>query len=444
MQSPFIFTTSVSVNSYPRAIVHIDGDSFFASCEVARNPALRGKPVVTGRERGIASAMTYEAKARGVSRGMRISDILKVCPDAIILSSDYETYSIYSHRMCEIVRRYTPIVEQYSIDECFAEITGLNEIRHEAYDKIITRIKHDLDTELGMTFSIGLAPTKVLAKVASKWSKPSGNTCIPLESAAEFLSQLPIEKVWGIGRNTSALLQTEHILTALDFATQSEDWVLEHVSKPYVEIWHELQGKSVFNLVTDTKHTYASINKTRTFTPPSKDRGYVFSQLSQNIENACAKLRRFCLVTPEIYFFLKTQDFTYSGMEIQLPCAVSVPEEIISLVHIHFHTVYKENTLYRATGVTLRRLGENSLIQMNLFDSPLQTKKHDSIHACIDILSHRFGKHTVFLGSSLKATKNPRTRLLDLGKNTIVQKEILFKGETLSKRLAIPMLGEAC
>ena len=96
------------------------GDAFFASCETAMNPRLRGKPVVTGKERGIVSSLSYEAKAAGVKRGMIISDVHKVCPEAVILASDYETYSLFSKRMNAIVRRYTPDVEEYSIDECFA------------------------------------------------------------------------------------------------------------------------------------------------------------------------------------------------------------------------------------------------------------------------------------------------------------------------------------
>ena len=119
--------------------------------------------------------MSYEAKAKGVTRAMRLSDVRKICPDAIFLPSDYETYSILSKRLFAIVRRYTPDVEEYSIDECFADITGLRRPLHMSYEQIAEKIKHDLDIELGFTFSVGLAPTKILAKVASKWMKPSGS-----------------------------------------------------------------------------------------------------------------------------------------------------------------------------------------------------------------------------------------------------------------------------
>src|SRR4051812_44262540 len=108
--------------SYPRAILHVDGDAFFAACEVAKDPSLRGKPVVTGKERGIVSAATYEAKALGIKRGVPLHDVHKICPEAIILPSDYETYSLFSQRMYAIVRRYSPSVEEYGIDECFADL----------------------------------------------------------------------------------------------------------------------------------------------------------------------------------------------------------------------------------------------------------------------------------------------------------------------------------
>ena len=165
-------------NQSSRAIAHIDGDAFFASVEQAMDPRLRGRPVVTGKERGIASSMSYEAKARGVTRGMPLFDIRRLCPECVIVPSDYETYSLFSVRMFDIVRRYTADVEEYSIDECFADLTGLRRSLKMGYREMAERIKADLDTELGMTFSVGLAPTKVLAKMASKWKKPSGLTVI--------------------------------------------------------------------------------------------------------------------------------------------------------------------------------------------------------------------------------------------------------------------------
>jgi len=221
----------LTLHNFPRAIVHIYGDAFFASCEQSRRPKLQGRPVVTGKERGIAASMSYEAKARGVTRGMRLGDIRKVCPEAVILPSDYETYSLLSKRLFAIVRRYTPDVEEYSIDECFADLTGLRRPLRMSYIQIAQRIKKALDTELGFTFSVGLAPNKVVAKIASKWQKPSGLTAIPGRELHRYLAKLPVQNVWGIGPNTTALLRKHGIETALEFAQKPEPWVKKYLSK---------------------------------------------------------------------------------------------------------------------------------------------------------------------------------------------------------------------
>ena len=142
----------LNLRSFPRAILHIDADAFFASCEQALNPKLKGKPIITGRERGIASAVSYEAKALGIKRGMSIREIKQMCPGIIHLPSDYETYSLFSRRIFAIVRRYTTEVEEYSIDECFAELTGLRRPQRMSYEAMTARIKQDLERELGLTF----------------------------------------------------------------------------------------------------------------------------------------------------------------------------------------------------------------------------------------------------------------------------------------------------
>ena len=136
--------TLLSIHGFPRAIVHIDGDAFFASCEQARDPKLRGKPVITGKERGIVASMSYEANAKGVTRAMRLFEIKKLCPDAIILPSDYETYSLLSKRFFAVVRRYTPDVEEYSMDEYFADLTGLRRTLRMNYITMAQNIKEAL------------------------------------------------------------------------------------------------------------------------------------------------------------------------------------------------------------------------------------------------------------------------------------------------------------
>lgn len=427
-------------NSFPKAILHIDANAFFASCEIATDPSLLGKPVVTGLERGIASAMSYEAKARGVTRGMRVSEIRKICPDAVILPSDYETYSMFSKRLFAIVRRHTAIVEEYSIDECFADITGLRRPLRMSYLAIAEKIKNELQRELGMTFSLGLGPTKVIAKLASNWVKPDGLTVISSGEIAQYLGKTPVGKIWGIGPNTSAYLAQFGITTALDLASRDEAWITAHVGKPYLEIWRELRGISVFPIATEEHHDYQSISKTRTFTPPSSDREFVFSQLSKNIENACIKARRHKLVAQKIFFFLKTQDFRHHGLELKLSNAVAIPEEIVPLVRAKFGEIWRPDTLYRASGIVLASLKHDDAPQLDLFGASTRIESTNKVYEVIDLLSARYGKHAIYLGSSHKAMQSHQHEG-DRGM-AAARKSELMKGETTRRRIGIPMLGD--
>lgn len=429
-------------HSYPRAIVHIDGDSFFASCEVAKDPTLRGRPVITGRERGIVSSMTYEARALGIRRSMPLHEIQKKFPQVVILPSDYETYSLFSNRMYEIVRRYTPAVEEYSIDECFADLTGMRRVHKMPYPEMAARIKVEAERDLGITFSMGLSATKTLAKIGSKWKKPAGLTAIPLTDAAEFLRQTEVGTVWGIGPSTAAYLQKFGIRTALDFTRRPEAWVKANLSKPGFELWHELNGTVMNELDTVGRETYQSISKTKTFTPPSRDPRFVFAELSKNIENACIKLRRWELATPEIFFFLKTQKFKYHTCAITLSHATCIPEDILREVKQHFLRLYTRGEEYRATGVSFFKLENAHATQLDLFGSVLRSKAMEHVYESVDEMCAKYGKHAIFLASSFAAmTRDVRVDRGERG-GPSTESGVRFRGETVRRRIGLAFLGE--
>jgi DNA polymerase-4/DNA polymerase V len=431
----------LTLSSFPRAIVHIDGDAFFASCEQSRRPKLQGRPVVTGKERGIAASMSYEAKARGVTRGMRIADIRKVCPEAVILPSDYETYSLLSKRFFAIVRRYTPDVEEYSIDECFADLTGLRRPLKMSYLTIAERMKKALDAELGFTFSVGLAPNKVVAKIASKWQKPSGLTAIPGRELHRYLAKLPVEKVWGIGPNTTAFLGKHGIKTALEFAQRPEDWVKQYLSKPFLQIWQELHGHYVFELAIGEHETYYTMQKVKTFTPASSERAFVFAQLAKNIENACIKIRKHKLAAQRVVIFLRTQEFRDFGLEVELSGPTQFPNDILRAVTHAFEDLFSPATAYRATGVILLKLTEAYYGQLDLFGEAIRMQRLSNLYESVDTLREKYGKHTVFLGASFLAHQSAQHDG-ERGYLPERQRELL-PGETARKRLGIPMfMGE--
>ncbi|MFH1426087.1 MAG: DNA polymerase IV [Candidatus Kerfeldbacteria bacterium] len=385
------------------AFIHVDADAFFASCEQAVNPAYRGKPLVTGKERGIVAAASYEAKAKGVKRGVPLWEVKKICPEAIVLPSNYETYSLFSKRMFDIMRRFTSEVEEYSIDEAFADLTGLRRPLNMTYPQIAAAIKEAIEKDLGITVSVGLAATKVLCKVASKWDKPSGFVYIRNRDAEQFLKDLPTEEVWGIGLQTARHLLKHGITTAWEFAQKPEDWVKSHFTKPHQELWEELNGHSVYKIERHLKNEYQTISKTRTFSPASTDKDFVFGQLSKNVENAFIKARRHQLAGRKMVVFLKSQDFRYRGVEVTLNRPTSFPNEAMPIVRKVFDGIFVPGTEYRATGAIITHLQTDEAIQMNLFESPLVLEKQKRLFASVDELSKKYGKHTLCLGSSLPA-----------------------------------------
>ena len=234
---------------------------------------------------------------------------------------------------------------------------------------------------------MGLAPTKVVAKIASKWKKPSGLTVISGRELHRFLAELLVEKVWGIGRQTTALLAKHGVRTALEFARRPEDWVTKRFTKPVVAIWQELNGNPILPVETQPKDTYASIQKVKTFTPASADRALVYAQLAKNIENACIKARRYKLAAQRAVIFLRTQTFQDFGREVELSRPTCFPADILRAAEPAFDAVFVPDTLYRATGVILHHFSEAYYGQLDLFGEVVRMQRLSNllpIHPCVE------------------------------------------------------------
>ncbi len=426
------------IRSWAKAILHIDADAFFASCEQALHPEYRGKPVITGKERGIVAAASYEAKAKGIKRGVPLWEVKKIIPEAIIVPSDYETYSLFSKRMFEIMLRFTPTVEEYSIDEAFLEITGLRRKYHSSYQDIARKIKETLEKELGITVSVGLSLSKVLAKIGSKYNKPAGFTPIPGRYVHKFLAETPIEKIWGIGPQTTAYCKTLQIETALDFARKPKEYIEQYFTKPHQEIWYELNGHAVYPIETQLKTVYATIGKTKTFSPASSNEAYVFAQLMKNLENACIKARRHKLVAQGLIIYLRSQDFKGSGVEARLSRHSAYPPDMSHILRKLFKKIFKPGVEYRSTGVIMTDLTAIKSLQQSLFEPPLHLEKMQKVFNAVDKLSKKMGKHTVHLATSTQAQKKPQ-HVLERG-DVPVRKMSRLRGESKRKHLALPML----
>ena len=421
-------------------IVHVDCDAFFTSVEQALRPELKGKPVVTGKERGIVACASYEAKALGVKRPMALFEARKICPELICLPSDYETYSLYSRRMFDILRRFTPEVEEYSIDEAFADLSGLRRIHRAGYAEITWQMKQEVQKELGLTVSAGVSLSKTLAKLASKEKKPDGFTVVKERDLENFLLRMPLERVCGFGPNTAALLQKNGIRTVLDYIRRPEAWARKLLGKIGVELRQELKGEPVYPIVTQAKDDYLSISKTKTFTPPSSGKDFVRAQLLRNLESAFIKLRRHRLRARQIAVFHKTQDFRSRGLEAELESATPSTLTAAHLAGELFEKVFRAEELYRATGVILSKIeSEDTALQYSLFEDAAKIRSLRAIDRTIDGVNELYGKHALHLGVTLWLGKHRRHFT---GRGGLARRKIeLLPGETFRRHLAIPVWG---
>lgn len=410
---------SFSFVEWPRAIVHFDGDAFFAGCEQALNPKYKGKPVVTGYERGIATSVSYEAKARGAKRGMLISEIKSFVPECIVVPSNYTLYCLISRRMFDIVRSFTPQIEEYSIDEGFADITGLQIKMDSSYESIAKKIKEKIEYSLGISVSVGVSITKTLAKCASNFQKPGGITVVSGIKSHLFLSRIKVGDVWGIGPATSAYLNKLGIITAYDFASKSDAFIKKHFSKTCWEIWSELRGNFIYPVNTGTKEIYKSISKTKTF-PPSFDKAFVKAQLLHNLECACEKAFRLGFAAKEVIIFLKKNDFSAHGIKIKLLRPCSNFFELAPIVSKKYEELYVCGACYKTTGIILAELVSKETKQYSLFEDAVKIKRKEKLFNAFLNIKKKYKKGSIFLASQ-KVYYKTKTRCINRPKYLLTE-----------------------
>lgn len=428
---------ALDLHGFPRAIMHFDGDAFFTSVEQAIHPELRGRPVVTGKERGIIACASYEAKALGIQRGVALWEARARCPELVVLPSDYETYSLFSKRMFEIARRFTPTVEEYSIDEGFADITGLRRVHRASYEDIARRFQQTVAAELDITVSIGLSLSKSLAKLASKFRKPRGFTAVAGEHVPLFLQRRSLSDVWGFGPNSVALLRQFGLATAWDFAARPEAWAERHLGKIGRELWNELRGVSLYPVNTEAHTVYATISKGKTFTSPSSDREFIYAKLVRNAESACIKLRRHGLRARAVAAALRKQDYAERSLGARLTNSTASAQALLPALRVLFDALYEPGAVYRATLVWLGEIECDPRRQGDLFEDPVRVERLEAIGRAVDRVNAMYGKHHVALGTGLFLPLHRHTERDEAPE----RRRLRLPGENDRRRLAFPLLG---
>jgi DNA polymerase-4/DNA polymerase V len=383
--------------------LHADGDAFFVACEISVHPELRGKPVIVGGDRGIAVAMSPEAKKIGVTRGMPVFKIKKLYPQVVILSHHFDLYRDIAHKMHDILASYFREVEQYSIDECFVLVRPAEVTYHGGEAALLHEIKHDIEKTLGVTYSFGLARTKALSKLASKLEKPNGLVMLlTKEDEIHALQKTSIDDIWGIGRQTIPHMKKLGLATAYDFANLPHS-ILEKFSAPLRILHKELNGEELLQVESNIDpRDQKSIQSTGTFHPASTDPKVIWREISEHVEHACIQARSLQLVTNKVSFFVKTSEFAYFSDEVKLEEYTSDPGVILNMIEERLLRLLPKNRRIRSTGVMLHHLTKEEETPRDLFGNQEKAINKLAIEEAADKIRKKFGTGAIKRLSSLK------------------------------------------
>ena len=386
-----------------------DCNNFFVSCERVFRPDLEGKPVVvlSGND-GCVVSRSNEAKALGIKMGVPLYQIKSLVDKegVVCFSSNFSLYGDLSDRVMSIIRQHTSRFEQYSIDECFFNIDHIPADQQKAYCEQVVK---DIRRGIGIPVSIGIASSKTLAKVASKYAKkyPGYHGVCEIrteEQRIKSLSTFEIGDVWGIGRRAKAKLQNAGISTALDFAEKPSSFAKGLLNKPGLLTWQELRGQDVID-ITELPMKQ-SITTSRTFANAISEQQLLEEQIANFCAHCARQLRTQQSVAQQLYVYAHTSAFRsdieqhYLSELVTLPVATSNTQELISYALGAFRRAYRPGVLYKKAGVVLLKIIPETAVVPDMFDTK-DRAKDKRLQRVLDHIDDRHGKHTILLGSQL-------------------------------------------
>lgn len=381
-------------------IALVDCDSFFVSCEQKVNPELKGKPVCVMSARGqCVISRSKEAKALGIQMGMPYFQIKGDMKKAEFINASHDLYGQVSEEVMAVLKSFSPKVEIYSIDEAFVDLTGLERLYKKNYLEIAQMIRKEIKEKVDIPVSIGLSSSKSLAKLASDKAKKldEGIFLIGARKITPVLEKTSIDEIWGIGRNLSALLRKNGILTAYELVKQSDIWLNKQIGIRGLEMKHELLGEMV-SPVSDEIKLPKSIQKTSAMAKFTSDKDYIKNSLNYHIHRACVKLRKLNAKCHVIGIMLRTKDFKVYYDKRVINQATSFELEIADIIFEMLDEMYNPDILYRSTGVILENFVFNSEAQLSLFADNEKEIKKDKLSQCFDKLEEKFGKNIIQTG----------------------------------------------
>lgn len=388
-------------------ILHVDMDAFFASVEVVRRPELRGRPVVVGGEgdRGVVAAASYEARAFGVRSAMPSTRARRLCPDIVFLRGDHRLYGEVSGRIMEVFRRYTPLVEPLSLDEAFLDVSGASRL-HGSPEKVAVAIRNDLSESESLTCSVGVAPNKFLAKLASGQAKPkaglagpvfgTGIAVVAADGVEAFLDPLPVQAVWGVGPRTFERLERFGVRTVADLRGVPADTLVSALGRAVgSQLWRLARG--IDDRTVEPEQVTKSIGHEETFARDLADPLEIRRHLVRMVDAVARRARSTGVAGRTVSVKLRYPDFTTMGRSHTLADPTDLAVEILEVATGLVDSVDTTPGI-RLLGVSLGNLQDGSVRQLRFNDIEVAEGRAPGWRAAegaVDEIRERFGNSAI-------------------------------------------------
>lgn len=377
-----------------RRILHVDMDAFYASVEQLDHPELRGKPVLVGGagSRGVVSAASYEARPYGCRSAMPMSTALRLCPEAVVVPVRMSRYREVSRQVFDVFAEFSPLVEPLSVDEAFLDLSG-TEALFGSLEEASRRLKARVRAVTRLTASVGAAPNKFLAKLASDLRKPDGLVVVPPDGVQEFLDPLPVERLWGVGPATLEKFRSLGIRSVADVRRTLPERLRREFG-PSGEHFHRL-ARGVDDRPVSPDHQAKSISHETTFGEDVGDLEHLRTVVVHQAEDVAYRLRRHALFARTVQLKLRKPDFSTFSRSTTLPEATQATEPLCRAALTVLEAWWSQHPgPLRLVGVGAGNLAAAGEVQRSLFQEEEEGGRA-RLDAALDRLRERFGADAV-------------------------------------------------
>jgi len=383
-----------------RRIMHIDLDAFFVSVEQVLRPELKGKPVVVGGKpdrRGVVAAASYEARAYGVHSAMPLLTASRLCPQAIFIEGNYQRYRQASQKFMAILADFSPYLEPLGIDEAYLDATGFESL-HSSIRQMAEKIKRRVRDELGLCASIGIASSKVVAKVASDASKPDGLLEVPVGGESAFLAPLPVNRLPGIGRKSEPVLKNLGISTIGQLAASSVEVLQSHFGA-YGKLIHD-HANGIGDDKVEPPAAAKSISRETTFSRDTRDTAMVQATLRYLSERVGSELRQEGKLARCVTLKLRYADFTTITRQQTLPQPTDADQAIFDTgLQLLKTELPRSKQAVRLIGIGVSNLVETGK-QPDMLDRKAQ--RLAQLNTAVDRIRKKYGFTAIQTGRTLQ------------------------------------------